>query len=404
MNDPETRYRVKHVDERVTISASVAIEAITIAGGTEATWRAWLNDSPLPSPYDSAGGANYHHLREKTHAAIDEMLRNRALPRKSTGLILATTKGDIDAEVQWIRAFDQVNDAGHSRSPPTLGNEASTFAQELKLAGPVWAASTACSSGLVALIEAAMCLLDGDAQCMVAAGLDVAGDFVRDGFGALKALSPTLCRPFDRNRDGLALGSAGAALLLGTLDAVQRPVCVLSGWGVASDAVHLTAPDRDAGGLIRAMRQALTMARLAPNDIDVLVAHGTGTRYNDAMEAVAIRAVFHGPSGEGEQRHTGRIGERRGPMVTALKGLIGHTLGASGVIETALAACIFAEQRVPPITNLIAPEWDDLDLVTGTPRRAARPIRHIMKVASGFGGLNAAVILSAASGGGEASP
>jgi 3-oxoacyl-[acyl-carrier-protein] synthase II len=324
--------------------------------------------------------------------------------REAAGMVLATTKGEISKELAWIRARDRLSGcAGNSsavakgsfedgcKGPlPASTDQATCFEPLSALAGrwkrharvngPAWAVSTACSSGLVAMIDAACAILDRDAQHMLAFGVDFAGDFVRDGFAALKAISPTTCRPFDRDRDGLMLGSGVAACLL-SRGADAR--CRMTGWGLACDAVHMTAPDRNANGLIRAMQAALAMARLSPKEVDVLFVHGTGTRYNDAMEAVAIDAVF-------------RAGNEPGPAITGVKGLIGHTLGASGLIEALLAAKMIEAQIVPPITGLVTPERTDLDLLMA-PRRMR--VRHVMKVASGFGGLNAALILSDGEGG-----
>jgi 3-oxoacyl-(acyl-carrier-protein) synthase len=343
----------------------VIIEAISDLSDV---WNAWRSGEPLP-PQPNA----YAHWRDRTIAQGNSMLRGR--DRSKIGMILATTKGDIDRLVMWMRGNDagQTNDAA-----PTLGDDADAIARALAVGGPVWVVSTACSSGLVALVDGAMAVLDGKVERMLVVGIDVASDFVAQGFASLKAISQTnACRPFDKARDGLMLGSCAAACLLGN-EGASPNVPKIAGWGVTSDAVHRSAPDREAGGLTAAMRDALAMARLAPHDIDVLICHGTGTRYNDSMEAVAIQKVFLKDG-------------RRGPAVTAVKGLVGHTLGASAVVEMALAARMIAEQIVLPVTGLRQPEWDCIDFVNEPQRKN---IRRIMKVASGFGGGNAAIILS----------
>jgi 3-oxoacyl-[acyl-carrier-protein] synthase II len=351
---------------------SIVIESYAAAGGIDALWRGWVAGGA------ASATAAFPTVAALTAAWLPELRRlgpgGTAAAR--TGLVLATTKGDVDAEVAWLRATDGGATAG---GPPPLSALADAFAATAGVAGPAWAVSTACSSGLVALIDAAFALCDGDADRMIVCGFDVAGDFVRDGFRALKALSPAgACRPFDAGRDGLTLGSAAAGCVLALAPPGSAARAVVSGWGVAGDAVHMTAPDRAAGGLVRAMRQALAMAGLRAGDVDVLFAHGTGTRYNDAMEATAVDAVF-------------REGGARGPAITAVKGLIGHTLGACGVVESLLAVRMLEEGVVPPVVGLLHPERADLDLVTA-PRHMA--VRHVMKVASGFGGLNAAVIFS----------
>ncbi len=291
-----------------------------------------------------------------------------------SGLLFATTKGDIAAQTEWMRDVDA--GLASNQPAPTLSTALQAICDANIFAGPSYVVSTACTSGLVALIESAILISDGEAHSMVALGADIAGDFVRDGFHALRAISPTTCRPFDQNRDGLMLGSAAAACIL-RKPSTGKSLCAITGWGISNDATHMTAPDRNAGGLIRAIQQALKMANFQPRDIDVVFAHGTGTKYNDAMELLAIAEIF--------------LNEGCSPAVTAVKGLIGHTLGAAGLIEAALAVEMLRTQTIPPITGLQSPEFSRIDLVM-TARQS--PIRQILKIASGFGGMNAALILS----------
>ncbi len=269
-------------------------------------------------------------------------------------------------EEQWIR-----HDA--PGPPPILATAARQLADAAGVAGPSYCVSTACSSGLVAIIESAILIKSGQMKRVLACGADMASSFVRDGFAALKAISPTVCRPFDLRRDGLRLGSAAAACMV---DAGYTGM-ILAGFGMANDAVHMTAPDRAARGLMQAITQALELAKLTPNDIDVIMPHGTGTRYNDAMEATALTALFP-----------------HAPAITAIKGLIGHTLGAAGLIETCAAVRMLEEQMVPPVVGLEQSEYEQLNLVCGQPRKIK--IRYVLKTASGFGGGNAAIVLSCA--------
>jgi 3-oxoacyl-[acyl-carrier-protein] synthase II len=302
------------------------------------------------------------------------------------GLILATTKGNIEEQVAWMRHADAEADAGaatdrsHSEGEhatiPTLGAEAARLAGAAGALGPAYAVSAACASGLIALIDAAIMLLSDEAERMVVIAADEDGDFVADGFRALRAISPSSCKPFDRGRDGLALGPAAAGCVLGS--GLDLPLCMLSGWGISNDATHMTAPDATGVGLIRAIREALAMAGLAPGQIDVYFAHGTATRYNDAMEMRAVESIFCGSGG-------------KGPAITGVKGLIGHTLGASGLIECALAVRMLQRQIAPGVVGLRTTERADFDFVTAS---RSMKIRHILKVASGFGGINAAVVLS----------
>ena len=330
---------------------------------------------------------------ELAGGVVEELVRGAGCGAK---LILATTKGDIVRQCAWMGeeierredpSYRKPSSAEHAQGPypehgtlsvPTLGAALAQLARDRGVV-PGYVVSTACTSGLVALIEAAMQVANGEAERVMAVGADVAGEFVRDGFAALKAVSPTVCRPFDLHRNGLMLGSGAAGC---SLSRSADAEVVVSGWGVSNDAVHMTAPDRNAGGLIRAIRQALERAELEPREIDVVFAHGTGTPFNDAMEAVAIERVF--------------LDGGASPAVTAVKGLIGHTLGAAGLIEAVLGVEMIRREMILPITHLQVPEQEGFDFVREV-RRCE--IRHLLKIGSGFGGMNAAVVLSRPHGG-----
>jgi 3-oxoacyl-[acyl-carrier-protein] synthase II len=149
------------------------------------------------------------------------------------------------------------------------------------------------------------------------------------------------------------------------------------GLGAAGDAVHMTAPDREGAGAARAMEAALADAGLGPEAVEFVSAHGTGTPYNDAMEAVAIGRV---------------LGRCRVP-VNSIKGAIGHTLGAAGAFEAVMSVLVLAEGVVPPTAGLatVDPACAALDLVHGAARRA--PARVALSTSSGFAGTNAALVL-----------
>ena len=309
-------------------------------------------------------------------------------PRRC-GLILASTKGNIALNEAWldqtIRGAAQLDQA-----PPDLHTDALGLANGRGLGGPVYAVSTACTSGLTALIDAALLLnfpagvtpTDGSTgdkdggqnspTAMMVVAADAAGGFVCDGFRALKALAPEPCRPFDKQRRGLTLGSAAAGCLL---TKGKRPGSLrLCGFGISNDATHMTAPDRAARGLTRAIDQALRMADLSPDAIDAIAAHGTGTQYNDAMEATAFAKMFS-----------------HSPAITATKPITGHTLGAAALVETALIYMMLRKQTLPPIAGLKKPEFA-LNFVMRSPR--PMPLHYILKTSSGFGGFNAAAIFA----------
>ena len=212
---------------------------------------------------------------------------------------------------------------------------------------------------------------------------DVVTRFTFTGFGAVKGLSATACRPFDVDRDGLILGDGAAMILLANGHAAHEygltPRARLAGWGLSNDANHITGPARDGRGLVAALRLALSRAELTPDRLEAWCAHGTGTSFNDAMELTALEKVF---------------GDRRFP-VFSVKGAIGHTLAAAGALEVALCVEALSRRAVPATAAVATPE----PRAAGRVMCASQPFegRNIMTTNSGFGGVNAALILEALS-------
>jgi 3-oxoacyl-[acyl-carrier-protein] synthase II len=202
------------------------------------------------------------------------------------------------------------------------------------------------------------------------------------GFNALRATAEE-ARPFDVARRGLVLGEgAGVVVVESAEHARGRGAAVqarLTGAGAAADATHMTAPDREGGGAARAMRGALARAGIAPATIGFVSAHGTGTVYNDAMEAVAIASVF-GP---------------RAVPVNSIKGAIGHTLGAAGALEAVMCVDVLRTGVIPPTAGLreLDPVAAGLDVVQAAAR--TRPVSAVLSTSSGFAGANAALVLEA---------
>ncbi len=229
---------------------AVSIERIVAKtpalGGVEVIFDAWWKGREV-----SGGGGNFDGLVSEVMEEVCGV--EGAMWMSKAGLLLATTKGDMGRVVEWMREMDAGGDDGSV--VPTLGGDLKRPMKSWGFGGPSYVVSTACASGLVALMEGAMLILDGEADQMVVLGADVPEGFVRSGFQALKAISSTRCRPCDRERDGLMLGAAAGACVL-TRAEKEGPGCVISGWGIANDATHMTAPDREARGLVQAIRQA----------------------------------------------------------------------------------------------------------------------------------------------------
>ena len=297
-----------------------------------------------------------------------------AIPAGRIGLALATTKANIEA-------LERLAEHRPCSEPARRHLQGDQLACDLAAAhgvrGPVQCVSVACVSGLLAIAQGAKAIQRGAADAVLVVGVDHLSAFVVAGFSALKAVDPNGCRPYDRDRRGLTPGEAGAALVLVRADRMPRPGITIGGWGGSNDANHLTGPSRDGSGLARAMRLALAAARLPPGEIDYVNAHGTGTPYNDAMESAALRAVF----GEGC------------PPFSGAKGMLGHTLGAAGVVETILCVLAMRERLLPGTPRLNVPDESVPASCLQQPRTVPR-LRHILKLNTGFGGINGALILT----------
>ncbi len=266
-------------------------------------------------------------------------------------VLLATTKGDLPV---WA---DAVLAGGHAGGPAHLARA---------LGGT--AVSGACASGPLALGEAARLVASGRARRVAVLGGDRLAPFVHGGFAALRAIDPGRCRPFDRGRRGLRLGESAAAILV-TADG-DGPW--LSGWGASLDAHHLTGPARDGAGLVAACRMALDRAGIAAPA--AVIAHGTGTPYNDAAEVCAYRTLC--PDAP----------------VTAWKGVLGHGLGGCGVVAVALAAAVLRDGRpLPGCAHLVDPE-PGLRLLPSGAHAHRGPL---LCASAGFGGVNGAVVIGA---------
>ncbi len=256
--------------------------------------------------------------------------------------------------------------------------------------GPNLATCTACSASAHAVGDSYEIIKRGDADAMITGGSEAAiTPMSVGGFGALRALStrndaPTKAsRPFDKDRDGFIIGEGAGVLVLEELEHAKargaRIYAEIVGYGMAGDAYHITAPSEDGDGAYRVMTRALRKAGLQPSDIDYVNAHGTSTPFNDKLETLAIKRCF------GDHAAT--------LAISSTKSMTGHLLGAAGGVEAGISALAVYHQMAPPTINLDEADPEcDLDYVPHTKR--AMPIRHVLSNSFGFGGTNAALILS----------
>jgi 3-oxoacyl-(acyl-carrier-protein) synthase len=263
--------------------------------------------------------------------------------------------------------------------PPERVAEA--VGDHLGVSGPRCAVSAACASSAMAIALSANLLLDGAAPMMLAGGSDALCRFTLSGFGALQALDPEPCRPFDQNRKGLNLGEGAAVLALETLDrALARRanvLAVLRGWAMTNDAFHSTAPHTEGSGLADCMRLAMQMAGVGCDEIGYVNAHGTGTPLNDIAETRAYENVFR---------------ERGLPIpVSSTKSYFGHCLGAAGALEAAITIMAVRCGALLPTLRLTDPiKSASVNWLRGEVRRETLPLA--ISVSAGFGGSNAALI------------
>lgn len=248
-------------------------------------------------------------------------------------------------------------------------------------APPALTLSNACSASSFVLGLGADLLELGQADAVVVAGCDSITESMLGMLDRVSVVPPEHVEPFERARRGVLLGEGAAAVVLESAERCRargaRPLALLRGVGMSCDAHHETAPWLE--GIVASMADAHRRAGVTPDEIDLVLAHGTGTALSDPVEAAALRQVF------------GAAVER--VRVTALKSMLGHTSGASGLMSVIVAIEALRQGRVPPTLGLRDPieEAAGLDIVTGDARRATLRLAQVN--AFGFGGVNAVVVL-----------
>ena len=257
--------------------------------------------------------------------------------------------------------------------------------------GPSSAPATACATGAHAIGDAAKIIRYDEADVMFAGGSEaVISSLAVGGFSAMRALSTRndepqrASRPWDKERDGFVMGEGAGILILEERERAiargARIYCELTGYGMSSDAFHITSPAEDGSGMARVMNRALKDAGLQASDIGYINAHGTSTPVGDKTETLAIKTVF----GEGAYK----------VPVSSTKSMTGHLLGAAGGLESAIAAMAVQTGILPPTINYenFDPECD-LDYVPNKARHV-EGLRHVLSNSFGFGGTNATLIFS----------
>ena len=302
------------------------------------------------------------------------------------GSIIATGIGGIETvetqhDVMRDKGAKLVSPLGIPQYMPNAGVAAVTMKYGLR--GQSYGVVSACSSGAHAVGSAMRMIQYGDADAVVAGGSEATlTAFGFACFNAMQALSPTgISRPFDARRDGFVMGEGAGVLVIEEATAArERGATILAeavGYGSTSDAYHLTAPEPTGAAAAAAIELALADARLGPDDVSYVNAHGTSTQLNDAAETAALKRAL------GEER------AKRVP-VSSTKSAIGHLLGAAGAAEAVATVETLVTGVIPPTLNYVTPDPEiDLDVVAGEPRYGE--YQYAINNSFGFGGHNVAL-------------
>jgi 3-oxoacyl-[acyl-carrier-protein] synthase II len=247
--------------------------------------------------------------------------------------------------------------------------------RQLDIRGPRATVMTACSSSATAIGWAGDRIRLGHVDVAIAGGAEGLCRLTYAGFNCLRATSAEPAQPFDKNRKGLNLGEAGCVLVLEEYERAKARgatiYAVLAGWGMTADAHHMTAPHPEGDGAARAMKAALADAKLLPEQIGYVNAHGTATPHNDAAETLAIKSALG--------THAMKT------PISSIKSMVGHTLGAAGAVEAAASVLSLYRGFLPPTVNLVTPEFD-LDFIPGQAREAS--VEAVLSNSFAFGGNN----------------
>jgi 3-oxoacyl-[acyl-carrier-protein] synthase II len=315
---------------------------------------------------------------ELTRLVVAEAVRDAGLsvPLRDCGVAIGSSRA---CQAQWEQF------ASHPQRQPNLTGWLETLPQTPAVAAArsigtqsaLLAPMAACATGIWSIAQAVTLIRAGVCQQAIAGAVEAPiTPLTLAGFTQMGALATTGCYPFDRHREGLVLGEAGAVFILETAESAEARGAKIYGevldFGLTNDAYHECAMDLTGTASRQAIYHCLDRSHLQPTDIDYIHAHGTGTVLNDRRESRLIQAIF--PDGV---------------AISSTKGATGHTLGASGAVGIALCLQSIATQILPPCVGLNDSEFD-LDLVT-SPRHTA--VNNLLCLSFGFGGQNAAIAL-----------
>ncbi|MCK5638250.1 MAG: beta-ketoacyl-[acyl-carrier-protein] synthase family protein [Flavobacteriaceae bacterium] len=326
---------------------------------------------------------NYSRTALLAEIAAKEAVKNANITdisKYKTGLISATSVGGMDMTEKYYYSYKDEVDKRKYIDPHSLGDSTLKIANSLGITGYTTTISTACSSATNAIMLGVRMIKSGKLDRVIVGGADCLSKFTINGFKTLMILSETDCMPFDENRTGLNLGEAAAYLVLESEDVVKKDnkkvLGYVTGYANTNDAFHQTASSEDGEGATLAMKKALEIAKLSPNEIDYINAHGTATPNNDSSESKAIIRIF----------------DKKIPSFSSTKGFTGHTLAAAGAIEAVYSVLALQHDIIFPNLNFKTP-INDTSLIPET-EVLNKKIRHVLSNSFGFGGNCSSLIFS----------
>ncbi|MEP6683262.1 MAG: beta-ketoacyl synthase N-terminal-like domain-containing protein [Parafilimonas sp.] len=312
---------------------------------------------------------HYTKFEQLLIASIEDAIKQTQInpSDKKTLLIISTTKGNIS-----LLETNRYNDNLKKRI--ALHTSAKLVADYFHFTNQPLIVSNACISGLLGILTGMRLIQSNQYGNIIVAGADVITRFVFSGFQSFQALSKTICKPFDKSRDGINLGEGAATVILSSNKESGNDIKVVSG-SVSNDANHISGPSRTGDELFQSIKKAMHDAGLNSSDINFISAHGTATMYNDEMEAKAITSA-----------------KLETVPVNSLKGFYGHTLGAAGLIESVISIQSLKQNIVIPTKG-----FEEIGVsknINICDKLIQVQLNNCLKTASGFGGCNAAVIFS----------
>jgi 3-oxoacyl-(acyl-carrier-protein) synthase len=316
-----------------------------------------------------AGTEAFHHARL-------ELFQNL-----KTGLISATTVGGMDRCELYYHDFLHNDSRNIYIDSYDCADSTEKIADHLGIRDFITTISTACSSSANAILLGARMIQSGKLDRVLAGGCESLTKFHLNGFNALKILDKEPCKPFDENRNGITLGEGAAYVVLESETSIKQSKNVilaeLVGWGNACEAYHQTASSPDGVGAFLAMKKALEMSKLRPDQVDYINAHGTGTDNNDLSEGKAIEKLF-----------AGNI-----PKVSSTKPFTGHTTSAAGSTEAILSMLCLQHQAIWPNLNFRTP-ISELNFLPVEKLLTNVPVNAVMSNSFGFGGNDTSLIFT----------